>query len=150
MQPTAYVQLECMPLTPNGKVDRRALPAPQFGRNEAGAAFVPPRDALETVIAEVWCEVLRIERVGMHDNFFELGGHSLLATQVVARLSRLMQMELPLRRMFEAPTIAEMAADAASRGVASDESPFGRILREVEALTDEEPAFRQGVDDYWE
>ncbi len=99
---------------------------------------VPPRDALEEMIAEVWREVLRVEQVGVHDNFFELGGHSLLATQVVARLSRLMHVELPLRRMFEAPTIAELAVDLAVWIAGSDESALERILREVEALTDEE------------
>jgi hypothetical protein len=101
---------------------------------------VAPRGALEEAIAEIWREVLRVEQVGVHDNFFAVGGHSLLATQVVARLSRLMQIELPLRRMFEAPTIAEFAVDLVRVDRGSAETALERILREVEALTDEETA----------
>jgi hypothetical protein len=78
--------------------------------------------------------------VGVHDNFFDVGGHSLLAAKVVARLSRLLQIELPLRRMFEAPTIAELAADVVSIGEGTDETALGRILREVEALSDDQAA----------
>jgi amino acid adenylation domain-containing protein len=140
MRPVAYVRLERLPLTPNGKIDRRALPAPQFDRDEAGGTSVPPRDVLEAIIAEVWCEVLGVEHVGVHDNFFDVGGHSLLAAKVVARLSRLLQIELPLRRMFEAPTIAELAADVVSIGEGTDETALGRILREVEALSDDQAA----------
>ena len=112
MLPSAYVVLERLPLTPNGKVDRRALPAPQYGRTALANAFVAPRNSLEEVVAEVWCEVLKLERVGVHDSFFELGGHSLLAAQVVARLAKLLQVELPLRRLFEAPTVSDVAAEA--------------------------------------
>ena len=110
MRPAAYVMLEQLPLTPLAS----STGAPCRRRSTAAArrpSFVAPRDALEELIAEVWREVLRVEQVGVHDNFFELGGHSLLATQVVARLSRLLQVELPLRRIFEAPTIAELAVD---------------------------------------
>jgi amino acid adenylation domain-containing protein len=110
MRPAAYVLLERLPLTPNGKVDRKALPAPQYGRGGAGDTFVAPRNALEELIAEVWREVLKLERVGVHDNFFELGGHSLLAAQVVARLVKLLKLELPLRRFFEIATVSALAA----------------------------------------
>jgi hypothetical protein len=129
--PGAFVFLGALPVLPNGKIDRRALPAPHFGREENGGICVPPRDALEELIAEVWREVLRVEQVGVHDNFFDVGGHSLLATRVVARLSRLLQVDLPLRRIFEAPTIAELAVDLVSLTV---------------SLTDEETSLRQGVD----
>ena len=112
MQPAAYVLLERLPLTPNGKVDQRALPAPQYGRADIGGAYVPPRNTLEELIAEVWCEVLQLERVGVNDNFFELGGHSLLAAQVLARLARLLKVELPLRGLFETPTVSALAAEA--------------------------------------
>ncbi len=139
MRPAAYVVLEQLPLTPAGKLDRKGLMVPQYGRG-ASDSFVAPRDAFEEVIAEIWREVLRVERIGVHDNFFELGGHSLLATQVVARLSRLMQIELPLRRMFEAPTIAELAVDLVRLDRGSAETTLERILREVEALADEETA----------
>jgi amino acid adenylation domain-containing protein len=139
MQPAAYVVLEQLPLTPAGKLDRKALLAPQYGR-AASDSFVEPRDVLEELIAQVWREVLRIERIGVHDNFFESGGHSLLATQVVARLSRLLRVELPLKKMFEAPTIADLAVALLHLDRGSTESTLDRILREVEALPDEEPA----------
>ena len=98
---------------PNGKVDLKALPAPQQRPEELGNAYVAPRSPLEELIASVWCEVLKIEHVGVDDNFFELGGHSLLAAQVIERLGRV-RVKLPLRRIFEAPTIAELAADVAA------------------------------------
>jgi len=142
MLPSAYVVLEHLPLTPNGKVDRRALPAPEYDRNMLGGAFVAPRNSLEELMAEVWREVLKREQVSVHDNFFELGGHSLLAAQVVARLARLLKVELPLRRMFEAPTIAELAGDVARMSERPGETALERILREVEALTDEEAALQ--------
>jgi len=110
MVPSAYVVLDKIPLTSNGKVDRRALPVPDEGRPEMGAAYVAPRNALEEEVARVWTEVLRVERVGLHDNFFELGGHSLLVTQVVSRLRRSLGVELPLRSLFEAPTVASLAS----------------------------------------
>jgi hypothetical protein len=142
MLPSAYVMLEYLPLTPNGKVDRRALPAPEYDRSMLGGAFVAPRNSLEELMAEVWREVLKREQVSVHDNFFELGGHSLLAAQEVARLARLLKVELPLRRMFEAPTIAELAGDVARMSERPGETALERILREVEALTDEEAALQ--------
>ncbi|WP_321968527.1 phosphopantetheine-binding protein, partial [Burkholderia cepacia] len=91
--------LQEMPLTPNGKVDRRRLPAPEMSRGEQG--YVAPRTQTEEVIAQVWAEVLKLDRVGIHDNFFELGGHSLLATQVISKLRRELELELPLKAVFE-------------------------------------------------
>jgi len=108
MRPAAYVLLERLPLTANGKIDRQALPAPRYDQ-QAGDKFVTPRDVLEESIANVWREVLHLERIGVHDNFFELGGHSLTATQVFARLRRTLRSEIALRDMFEFPTIAEFA-----------------------------------------
>ncbi|MBV8852906.1 MAG: AMP-binding protein [Sinobacteraceae bacterium] len=107
MVPSAFVVLEALPLTPNGKVDRRALPAPE-GRPEI-TEFVAPRTPTEEVVAGIWCEVLKLERVGVHDNFFALGGHSLLAMRVMARLREVLEVELPLRALFQRPTIAELA-----------------------------------------
>jgi acyl carrier protein len=108
MIPSAFVQLESLPLTPNGKVDRRALPKPEASDIQAAAIYVAPRNPLEQQLADIWAEVLQLEQVGIHDNFFELGGHSLLATQVMARLRTILELEIPLRALFEAPTIEHL------------------------------------------
>jgi acyl carrier protein len=115
MVPAAFVVLDQLPLTPNGKVDRQALPAPDAGAMPAAAGYVAPRTAAELVLAEIWAEVLGLERVGVEDNFFELGGHSLLATRIISRLREAFQCELPLRTMFEEPTVARLVAQAARR-----------------------------------
>ncbi len=106
MVPAAFVALERLPLMPNGKIDRKALPEPEAA---AAAAGVAPRDALEEIIAGLWGSVLRQPAVGIHDNFFELGGHSMLATQVAARLRAALGIAVPVRWLFEAPTVAELA-----------------------------------------
>jgi aspartate racemase len=110
MIPSALVFLESLPVTPNGKVDRKALPAPDQSRPELERAFVAPRIPLEERLARIWGEVLKLEKVGIHDNFFDLGGNSLLATQVISRIRTALDAEVPLRAMFEAPTMAELAA----------------------------------------
>jgi amino acid adenylation domain-containing protein/non-ribosomal peptide synthase protein (TIGR01720 family) len=107
MIPSAFVRLESMPLTPNGKVDRRALPAPEFGEERE---YVAPRGPVEESIAGTFADLLGAPRVGAHDGFFELGGHSLLATQAIARIRAAFGVELPLRALFEAPTPAALAA----------------------------------------
>ena len=108
MVPQHFVELESIPLTPNGKVDRKALPKPEAdGALEQG--YVAPRTETEQKIAGVWQEVLKLERVGVQDDFFELGGHSLLATQVLSRLNQLLNIKLPLRKLFEARTVEAMA-----------------------------------------
>ncbi|MCK5522105.1 MAG: amino acid adenylation domain-containing protein [Thiomargarita sp.] len=108
MVPSAFVELEAIPLTPNGKVDRRALPVPDMlGGIEAD--FVPPHTPAEEILATIWAEILKVEKVGIHDNFFELGGHSLLATQVMSRIRDAFEVELPLRELFESPTIANFS-----------------------------------------
>ena len=109
MIPSAFVQLDVLPLTSNGKVDRRALPAPGGDRPEFDAAFVAPRTAVEELVAVIWTDILKVTRVGAHDDFFALGGHSLLATQLMARLRQSFGVELPLRSLFEAPTVAGVA-----------------------------------------
>ncbi|MES2936877.1 MAG: non-ribosomal peptide synthase/polyketide synthase [Pseudomonadota bacterium] len=107
MVPSHILALDAFPLTPNGKIDRKALPAPQAVHGEAG--MVAPRTPLEHALAAIWAEVLGLERIGIHDNFFALGGHSLLATQAVSRMRTAVASELPLQALFEAPTVAEMA-----------------------------------------
>jgi acyl carrier protein len=109
MIPSAFVVLDALPLTPNGKVDRKALPLPDQSRPELESFFVAPRTAVEQSLAKIWADVLNIEKVGVRDNFFELGGHSLLATQVISRLPQILQVELPLRSLFETPTVAALA-----------------------------------------
>jgi amino acid adenylation domain-containing protein len=108
MVPAAFVLLPELPLTPNGKVDRRALPAPVWGRAD-DEGFVEPRNEVEEALAELWQEILGVERVGAFDNFFERGGHSLLATQLVSRIQQSFEIDLKLRALFEAPTLAELA-----------------------------------------
>ncbi len=112
MIPAAFVFLEELPLTPSGKIDRRALPAPDASRPALSEQFVSPRTMTEELIAGIWSELLRVERVGVLDNFFELGGHSLLATQVIARMRETLGVELPLRVFFEVPTVAGLAEQA--------------------------------------
>jgi amino acid adenylation domain-containing protein len=109
MVPAAFVELPAMPLTPNGKVDRRALPAPELQGGVGEAAHVAPSTPIEEVLAGIWAELLGVERIGAHDGFFELGGHSLLATQVLSRIRGAFQVELPFRAIFEAPTVTELA-----------------------------------------
>jgi surfactin family lipopeptide synthetase A len=138
MVPAAFVALPALPLTPNGKVDRRALPAPDQVRLAPDDALVAPRTPVEEALAGIWADVLGLTQVGIHDNFFELGGHSLLATQVIARLQAAFQVELPLRSLFEAPTVADLAKYLETvRWAAQDrQAPLGATVgdREEEAL----------------
>jgi hypothetical protein len=111
MIPSAFVVLDALPLSPNGKVDRRALPVPDQLRPDVANGFVPPRDPVEKHLAAIWAEVLGTERVGVHDNFFELGGHSLLGMRVTARANSVLKVDLAVRSLFETPTIAALAVE---------------------------------------
>ncbi|MFB2983429.1 amino acid adenylation domain-containing protein [Microseira sp. BLCC-F43] len=139
MVPNAFVMLEVLPLTPNGKVDRRSLPTPETSRPELEKLFAPPRTAVEEEIAKIWAEVLNIEQVGIHDNFFDLGGHSLLATQAISRLRAAFNVELPLRQLFESPTVAELAVAIAQNLIEqADDEMLTQMLAELEQLSEQE------------
>ena len=109
MIPWAFVVLEALPLTRNGKIDRSKLPLPDAARAEINQEIVEPRSEIEELVAQIWRELLKCEPIGVYDNFFDLGGHSLLATRVVARLRSNFQVDFPLRTLFELPTIAGLA-----------------------------------------
>jgi acyl carrier protein len=127
MMPTAFVFLEALPLTPNGKVDRAALPAPDAATGAQDGAFVAPRTPLEQRVARIVASLLGLEQIGVDDNFFLLGGHSLLGTQVIARVADTFGVDLPLRTLFEAPTVAELSVEIERR-----------VLARLEAMSDEE------------
>ena len=139
MVPSAFVFLDSLPFTPNGKLDRNALPAPDQNSSETAEAYVAPHTPVEEMIADIWAEVLKLEKIGIYDNFFDLGGHSLLATQVMSRLRAGLPMDLSLRVLFEAPTVAELASRVEqSISEAGELEEFARNMAEVEALPEEE------------
>lgn len=109
MVPSTFVMMGSFPLQPNGKIDRRRLPAPLWGKAEDEGHLAQPTTPTEEILVGIWAEVLKTDKLGMHDNFFDLGGHSLLATQVMTRIREAFDMELPLRLLFESPTVAELA-----------------------------------------
>jgi amino acid adenylation domain-containing protein len=129
MVPGHFVFLPALPLTPNGKLDRRALPAPGGGRPDLARAYVAPRTPLERVLAGAWEEALGVDRVGVEDGFFDLGGHSLLATQMISWVRETFDLELPLRELFERPTVAGLAA-----ALARDPAVRHRMERTAELL----------------
>jgi len=131
MIPSAYVLLEMMPLTSNGKLDRRALPPPEY---ESEREYLAPRTEIERGLAAVFSEVLGREKVGVNDNFFELGGHSLLATQALTRIIEKFNVEVPFRQLFEAPTVGGLAEAVSERLAGGGErvNPITRISRPVD------------------
>jgi aryl carrier-like protein len=124
MVPAAYVRLESLPLTPNGKLDRKALPAPEGDANVV-RQYEAPQGAIEELLADIWAELLNLERVGRHDNFFELGGHSLMVVTLVERLARA-GLKADVRTLFTTPTLAELAASFDTNAPAL-ETPANRI-----------------------
>jgi amino acid adenylation domain-containing protein len=135
MVPQAFVRLDSLPLTANGKVDRRGLPAP----DDSGSPASEPRSPVEGALAAIWAEALGVERVGIHDNFFELGGHSLLAARLISRVGAELGVELPLQALFDAPTVAELALALTRRQAGeTDREDLERLLSELEGLSDEE------------
>jgi amino acid adenylation domain-containing protein len=136
MVPSALVQIDAVPLTKNGKVDTTALPSPESVGTEKSQ--VAPRNDSEKQLVEIWREVLRIDNFGVEDNFFELGGHSLLATQVISRVRSAFHVQLPLRSLFDAPTVAGLAAEIARTPQSSEDEELAKLLSELEGLSDEE------------
>ncbi len=133
MVPSALVRMEAMPLSPNGKIDRRALPAPERGAR-GGAPFVAPRSEVEEILSGIWTEVLGVERIGMHDHFFDLGGYSILGVKVVSRVQEAFGVSLPLHTLFQAPTIESLSqAIALAQLEAQPEDEILRLLAELEA-----------------
>ena len=146
MIPSTFVFLDTFPLTPNGKVDRRNLPAPEKVRPELESNFVAPRTPSEEMLSSIWAAVLGLESVGVHDNFFELGGHSLLATQVISRVRHAFQIELPLRKLFESPTLAGLAESIETARQAKQslqEPPILRVSRNRSILSQQSSSQRQ-------
>jgi acyl carrier protein len=140
MVPSTFVFLESLPLTSNGKLDRSALPAPDRNGREPVDAHVGPRTAVEELVAHIWAEVLKLENFGIHDNFFDLGGHSLKATQVISRVRETLRIDLHLRVLFEAPTVAEFASRV-EQSFAADAGELAELIRcmaEIDSLSDEE------------
>ncbi len=131
MIPSVFIELEALPLTPSGKVDRRALPAPAEARVPTAEQFVPPRNSVEEELAKIWADVLGLDRVSVDANFFELGGHSLLATQVTSRIREALQIELPVWIIFETLTIAELAKAIILKEVEeADSGVLAQVLEE--------------------
>jgi len=141
MLPAAYLFLEQLTLTPNGKVDREALPAPEGSRPTLEAEFVAPRTPVEETLAGIWAHVLGLEQIGVQDNFFELGGHSLLATQILAKIRAAFQVELPLAVLFNALTVADLAREVAQAQIqATGAQDLDEVLQQLDGLSDDEVA----------
>jgi amino acid adenylation domain-containing protein len=130
MVPSAFAFLDSWPLTPNGKVDRRALPAPDQSHVQTRCTFVAPRNHVENSVAKIWSDVLGHPRIGVHDNFFELGGHSLLGAQVISRLNSLFEVSVSIRSVFEKPTVAELARTV-GKLLSKDETPRPGAIKPV-------------------
>ena len=139
MVPSFFIQMEAMPLTPNGKIDRKGLPAPDSQLTQSDHPYVAPRTPTEQMIADVWSEVLHLDKIGIHDNFFDLGGHSLQATRVITRLSQPAHIDIPLRTFFEHPTVEELAIEITQLQVQEEnDQDIMQMIEELEDLSDEE------------
>jgi amino acid adenylation domain-containing protein len=141
MVPSAFVFLRDLPLTPNGKVDRKALPSVDQVFSLEQRSVIVPRTPVEIALAKLWCELLKITNVGVHDNFFEVGGHSLLATQLVSRIRREFNVELPIGNVFERPTIESLALSILeNQSRTTNPDDLEKMLTEIESLSDESAA----------
>jgi acyl carrier protein len=148
MIPVAFISLEALPLNLSGKIDRRALLALDTDLSAPTRSVVAPRSNVETLLVKIWCEVLEVEQVSVDDNFFELGGHSLLMAQVMARVRESLQLDIPLRTMLAAPTIADLAEaiEIAARAEHLDADKIAQLWLMVEQLSplELEAALSQG------
>ena len=139
MVPSAFVVLDAMPLTPNGKIDRLALPIPENVNQSAESTFVAPRTPLEEILSGICAEVLNLERVGIYSNFFEIGGHSLLATQAVSHIRETLQVDIPLRMLFEAPSVAQLSKKILENANERDRiETVSQMLIDLAQLSDDE------------
>ena len=159
MVPGSFVMLEALPLTPSGKLNRRALPVLGASNLVQETRFVAPRDAMEQQLAQIWSEVLGISPIGIHDNFIDNGGHSLLATKIIGLVRARLQVELPLNRLFECPTVAELAKEVLQEEALTIVPPLQPISREqtiplsfaqeqlwfLNQLTPEEPVYNESL-----
>jgi acyl carrier protein len=141
MIPSAFVYLDCLPITPNGKVDRRALPMPEQSRSELEAVYVAPQSEVERIIAEVWQQALRIEKVSLHDNFFELGGHSLLLIQIHQKFQEFFKKEIPIVDMLRYPTIKALADNLAQKE--NDQVSSQQTSDSIQKLTESKNRMKQ-------
>jgi hypothetical protein len=139
MIPAHFLMLDQLPLTVNGKVDRQALPAADMLERPQVDTLVAPRTAVELALAQIWSQVLKIEQVGIHDNFFELGGHSLLATLVISRIRETFNTEVPVRSLFENPTVAGLAISIVqSQASQIDNEELLALLDELEQISEQD------------
>lgn len=146
MIPAMFILLDTLPLTLNGKLDRRALPEPEWSKENQNT-FIAPRNIIENTLAEIWAEVLHINPVGVHDNFFDMGGHSLIATQLMARIRKSFKIELPLRILFDSPTI-EGLAQAIDRELHSAKTLSGKDIT-IPKTTDESTLdYKRDINDF--
>jgi amino acid adenylation domain-containing protein len=139
MLPLAFIQMDALPLSPNGKVDRRALPAPEQVKAAFAVARIGPRTPLEEILCGIWQEVLGAEQVGVTDNFFELGGHSLLVTQIISRVREIFRVELPVRRLFDAVTIEQLSSIIVENETKPGQTEsIARTLKTIRNMPEEE------------
>jgi len=140
MIPSTFIQLEALPLNANGKVDRRALAAHEAERSDIEREYAGPTTPTEELLCEIWSEVLRKERISIHDNFFEIGGHSLLATQVISRMRQAFSVQVPLRKLFESPTVSSLAAsiEFEVEDPQDELAKIAQILEQLDQFSDDE------------
>jgi acyl carrier protein len=139
MIPASFIPLDSLPLTPNGKINRRLLPAPDRSRPELETPMAAPRNEVEKELAQIWAEVLALDEVGICDNFFDLGGDSLSASRIVSSVLQHFQLEIPLKALFQSPTVAEMAfVIAEHQDKRLNDKDLESLLSELESISDEE------------